>query len=272
MELADKPLAVISCTVARHESVNQTQKGDGGDGRENHGRRQRVDIESLRTVARGMGASQVGGARPQANPSLPLMTVSSATATPTDLELLSRLIAGDERALGSLYDRHGALAFGLATAIVGDSADAEEVVAEAFAQMWRNASTFDRTRGSVVGWISTIVRSRSLDLLRARRRRARMLDEASAMSDDGSSPALSMGVPTPDRNVELSEAQRLVRLSLAELPAAQRLVLELAYFGGLSQTEIAERLSEPLGTVKTRMRSGMEKLRASLKPIMGDRS
>lgn len=99
-----------------------------------------------------------------------------------------------------------------------------------------------------------------------------MLDEASAMSGDGASLALSMGVPAPDRDVELSEAQRLVRQSLGELPPAQRLVLELAYFGGLSQTEIAERLSEPLGTVKTRMRSGMEKLRASLKPILGDRS
>lgn len=99
-----------------------------------------------------------------------------------------------------------------------------------------------------------------------------MLDEATAMAGDGSSPALSTGVPTPDRHVELSEAQRLVRASLAELPPAQRLVLELAYFGGLSQSEIAERLSEPLGTVKTRMRAGMEKLRTSLTPLLGEHS
>ena len=164
------------------------------------------------------------------------------------------------------------MAFALASAIVGDSADAEEVVAEAFAQMWRNATSFDRMRGSVIAWVSTIVRSRALDLLRSRRRRARMLDEATAMSDDGTSPALSTGSRSPDRDAELSEAQRLVRRSLDDLPAPQRLVLELAYFGGLSQSEIAERLAEPLGTVKTRMRAGMEKLRSALKPLMGEQS
>jgi RNA polymerase sigma-70 factor, ECF subfamily len=225
-----------------------------------------------RLVARERGTSQVHGARTRAFPSPLDMTLSAPSAGLTDLELLSRLIAGDERALGTLYDRHGAMSFALASAIVGDSADAEEVVAESFAQMWRNATTFDRTRGSVVAWVSTIVRSRSLDLLRARRRRARMLDEAAAMSDEGASPALSTGSPSPDRDVELNEAQRLVRRSLDELPAPQRLCLELAYFGGLSQSEIAERLSEPLGTVKTRMRAGMDKLRSSLKPLMGDKS
>lgn len=182
---------------------------------------------------------------------------------------MSRVIAGDERALGQLYDRFGTFAYSLAAAIVPDRSDAEEVVADAFAQIWRSAATFDGSRGSVTAWVSTIVRTRSLDLLRSQKRRARVLDEAAAMTDEGASPGLSMGAPSPDRGVEVSEAQVLVRRALAELPAAQRQVLELAYFGGLSQSEIAERLSEPLGTVKTRMRAGMEKMRQSLGPIMG---
>lgn len=199
------------------------------------------------------------------------MSSTGSTTTP-DLEVVARLTAGDERALGVLYDRYGALAFSLASAIVHDTADAEEVVAETFSQIWRTASSFDAGRGSVVAWVSTIARTRSLDLIRSQKRRARIMDEAAAMSAEGSSPGLSSGVPSPDREVEMSEAQRLVRRSLADLPPPQRHVLELAYFGGLSQSEIAEKLSEPLGTVKTRMRSGMEKLRQALGPLLEARS
>ncbi len=186
----------------------------------------------------------------------------------SDVACIARLVAGDERALGLLFDRHGAMAYGLASAMAHDPADAEEIVADAFAQVWRSAATFDQERGSVVAWLATIVRSRALDLLRSQKRRARVLDEAAAMSEDGSSPALSTGAPSPDRGVELSEAQRLVRDALDLLPPPQRRVLELAYFGGLSQSEIAEQLAEPLGTVKTRMRSGMEKLRVALRPLV----
>lgn len=186
----------------------------------------------------------------------------------SDLQVVSRLIAGDDRALGALYDRYGTLAFSLASAIVPDTADAEEVVADAFSQIWRSAATFDASRGSVVAWISTIVRTRSLDLVRSQKRRARVLDAAAMMTEEGASPGLSTGGLTPDREVESTEAQVLVRRALADLPAPQRLVLELAYFGGLSQSEIADKLSEPLGTVKTRMRSGMEKLRSALGPLV----
>ena len=182
--------------------------------------------------------------------------------------LVSRLIAGDERALGELYDRHGGMAYSLACAIVPDPADAEEVVAEAFAQVWRTAATFDPARGNVLAWLTTIVRSRSLDLVRSQRRRARALDEAVAMSDESEAPGMSTGRSEADRGVERSEAQVLVRRSLATLPAPQRKVLELAYFGGLSQSEIAEHLNEPLGTIKTRMRTGMEKLRQQLHPLV----
>lgn len=179
------------------------------------------------------------------------------------------MLAGDDRALGVLYDRYGGLAYSLAAAIVPDAADAEEVVADVFAQVWRSAATFDVSRGSVAAWISTIVRTRSLDLLRSQKRRARVLDQAAAMTEEEGPAGMSAGGATPDRGAEMSEARVLVRRSLAELPAPQRIVLELAYFGGLSQSEIAERLSEPLGTVKTRMRAGMEKLRVALGPVMG---
>ena len=198
------------------------------------------------------------------------MTAPQSEGGPSDLHVMSRLIAGDERALGVLYDRHGTMAWSLASAIVPDAADAEEVVADAFAQIWRNAATFDATRGSVIAWISTIVRTRSLDLIRSQKRRARVLDQAAAMAEEGASPGLSTGATTPDQDVESSEAQVLVRRALGDLPAPQRLVLELAYFAGLSQSEIADRLKEPLGTVKTRMRSGMEKLRTALGPVLGD--
>lgn len=186
----------------------------------------------------------------------------------TEQALISRLMAGDERALGELYDRCGAMAYSLAAAIVADATDAEEVVAEAFAQIWRSAASYDPSRGNVIAWLTTIVRSRALDLLRSQRRRARALDEAVAFSDDSEAPGMSTSVQDADRRAELSEAQTLVRRSLGALPAPQRLVLELAYFGGLSQSEIAEHLNEPLGTVKTRMRSGMEKLRQQLRPLV----
>jgi len=192
----------------------------------------------------------------------------TSPAALSDVEVVARLVAGDERALGILFDRHGAMAYGLAMAMVHDAADAEEVVADAFAQLWRSAATFDPARGSVIAWVSTIVRSRALDLLRSQKRRARVLDDAAAMSAEGSAPGLSSGAPSPDRGVELSEAQVLVRRALDDLPAAQRRALELAYFGGLSQSEIAEELGEPLGTIKTRMRAGMEKLRVALRPLM----
>lgn len=195
------------------------------------------------------------------------MANTSQTPGP-ELSLVSRLAAGDERALGELYDLYGGMAYSLACAIVPDSADAEEVVADAFAQVWRSSTTFDPSRGNLLAWLTTIVRSRALDLVRSQRRRARALDQAVAMSDESEQPGMSTGNTFADRGVELSEAQRLVRSSLGTLPVNQRVVLELAYFGGLSQSEIAEKLQEPLGTVKTRMRSGMEKLRQALAPVL----
>jgi RNA polymerase sigma-70 factor, ECF subfamily len=196
------------------------------------------------------------------------MPTQPAGALSPDSTLVSRAAGGDERALGELYDRYGAMAYSLACAVVGEHADAEEVVAEAFAQVWRSATGFDPARGSVAAWIATICRTRALDLVRSRKRRARVVEEAAVVSDEGESLVFAPSIESTDRSAELTETSAIVRKSLADLPTEQRRVIELAYFGGLSQSEIAEQLSQPLGTVKTRMRSGMEKLRQALRPLM----
>lgn len=174
-----------------------------------------------------------------------------------DTLLVQRMANGDERALGELYDRHGRVMYTLAYAIVGERADAEEVVVDTFGQAWRGAAQFDPGRGSVGAWLSTIARTRSLDLVRARGRRARVLERAASVVVDVTPSAA-------DREAEQSETSGMVRRGLDALPAAQRQAIELAYFGGLSQSEIAARLGEPLGTIKTRIRDGMEKLRELL--------
>lgn len=182
--------------------------------------------------------------------------------------LISRIAAGDERALGELYDRHGTTVYALALAIVRERADADEVVADAFGQAWRTATQFDPGRGSVGAWLATITRTRALDLVRARGRRARALERVAQANDDGLAAPLSAAGEAPDRGVERADARRLVAQSLANLPVAQRRVIELAYFGGLTHSEIAAELEEPLGTVKTRLRAGMEKLRGSLAQLV----
>ena len=140
------------------------------------------------------------------------------------------------------------------------------MVADAFAQIWRSAAAFDASRGSVGAWVATIARTRALDLVRSRRRRARVLEEAAVVTDEGETLVLAPSLEAADRSAELTETSAIVRRSLADLPPPQRQVIELAYFNGLSQSEIAAKLSEPLGTVKTRMRAGMEKLRQALRP------
>jgi RNA polymerase sigma-70 factor (ECF subfamily) len=185
-----------------------------------------------------------------------------------DSAVVALAASGDERALGELYDRYGGMAYSLAAAIVGEHADAEEVVADAFAQIWRSAAGFDPARGSVAAWIATITRTRALDLVRSRKRRARVLEDAAVVTDEGETLVLAPTLEPADRSAELSETSAIVQRSLAELSAPQRRVIELAYFGGFSQSEIAAQLSEPLGTVKTRMRAALEKLRQSLRPVL----
>ncbi len=201
------------------------------------------------------------------NPRSVMASQNDRPAIP-DCELVARMAGCDERALGELYDRHGGPVYSLALAIVGERADAEEVVADSFGQAWRTAEQFDPARGSVMAWLATITRTRALDLVRARGRRARALTRAALGNSEGIAAPIAPAGEAPDRGVERQEARRQVARSLAELSEPQRRVIELAYFGGLTQTEIAAELKEPLGTVKTRMRAGMEKLRGSLVPFL----
>ncbi|HET9984203.1 MAG TPA: sigma-70 family RNA polymerase sigma factor [Longimicrobiales bacterium] len=197
------------------------------------------------------------------------MVEQQGATTPPDAALVAAMAAGDESALARLYDRYGRTAYSIAYAILGNGADAEEAVADAFVQAWAQAATFDARRASVAAWLCLLTRSRALDRLRARRRRTRTLELAASKADDGMALPLAIPEPAPDRMAERGEARELVLRAMAELPEPQRRVLELAYFGGLTQSEIAEELGEPLGTVKTRTRAALEKLRGALAAYPG---
>jgi RNA polymerase sigma-70 factor (ECF subfamily) len=191
-----------------------------------------------------------------------------------DRDLVRRMQSGDERALGDFYDRWFPVVNGLVLRMVKSASDAEDVVEETFWQAWRQADRFAADRGSVQTWLLTIARSRSLDRLRSlKRRREDSIDDvspasgASGLSPDSALPASSSD---PLRTAELHERSELVRAALAELPREQREALELGYFGGLSQSEIAEQTGLPLGTVKTRMRLALLKLRERLALLRED--
>jgi len=195
---------------------------------------------------------------------------ASHPSSVTDGELVARAAQGEERAIGVLYDRYGGVLYAVAYRIAGQRADAEEIVVEAFAQAWREAPRFESGRGSVAGWLTTIARSRALDLVRARSRRDRITASAAADRPDVS-PAMCEFRPDPSGALDLDERRHQVRQALETLSPPQRLAIELAYFEGLSQSEIAERLREPLGTVKTRVRLGMQKLRECLRSFYFER-
>ena len=176
-----------------------------------------------------------------------------------DVELLKAIAAADdaaEAALAQLYDRYRAILFGLLMRILNNREEAEDVLQELFLQVWRRAADFDENRGRPFTWLVTMARSRGIDRLRALASRERVAqegarDEAEAVSDAAT-------------DTFRSEQRGLVNDALAQLPDEQKRPLMLAYFDGLTQSEIAARLGAPLGTVKTRMRTGMTKLRELL--------
>ena len=176
-------------------------------------------------------------------------------------DLLVRMAEGDEAALGALYDRWSPVLYPLILHVVRDAADAEEVLEETFWQAWRQAGRYEGARGGVGPWLAMMARSRALDHVR---RRNRVREE----SWDGATPlpggAGEAAGPDPLRQAEAAEERGVVRRALDALPAEQREALELAYFRGFSQTEIAAHTGQPLGTVKTRVRLGMQKLKEGL--------
>ena len=174
-----------------------------------------------------------------------------------DDDLLRAVSRGDESALATLYDRYRLILFGLILRILHDRQEAEDVLQEAFLQVWRRANDFDPVRGRAFTWLVTIARSRALDRWRSLGSRSRFVEADEQVAND----------EVIDTAYDLVKAEEgeIVRQALGQLPDEQRRTLLLAYFEGLTQAEIAERLGDPLGTVKTRMRSGLIKLRELLR-------
>jgi RNA polymerase sigma-70 factor (ECF subfamily) len=184
----------------------------------------------------------------------------SAESQAGDRECLRRLAAGDRDAAAPLYDRHARAVYSLVLRIVEDEADAEDVVQEVFTQAWRQAARYDASRGAVGAWLLMMARTRAIDKLRARRARS----GPQPADDDRAMELVAAGGPDIAQELVGAEQARQVQRALGDLPLLQRLAIELAYYEGLTQREIAERLEEPLGTVKTRIRLGLLKLRQSL--------
>ena len=176
-----------------------------------------------------------------------------------DREAVRRMAGHDPDALAALYDRYARLMYSLVLHILGDQADAEDVVQEVFSQAWQQASRYEASRGTVAAWLVTMTRSRAIDRLRARRSRP----DSEAADEKQLRDLMDPGVPHDLRVLTREEVGRL-RNAMARLPALQRLAVEMAYFEGLSQSEIAARLGEPLGTIKTRVRLALLKLREAM--------
>jgi RNA polymerase sigma-70 factor (ECF subfamily) len=185
--------------------------------------------------------------------------MSSAGASEETSTLITRIAAGDRDAFSRFYDLLAPTAFGLIRRVLRDPEAAAEVLQEVFWQVWREAPQYDPKRGSPEAWLIMRAKTRAIDRLRSIRRRDRTfvapVDESVAQRNEG--PAENPAVVAEDRG--------LVHTALAQLPEPQRRVIELAFFEGLTQSEIAVRLGEPLGTVKTRARLGLERLRGALR-------
>lgn len=189
-------------------------------------------------------AANVGGDRPLTTPT---------PEPPDDFALLRAIVDRDKAAFQQFYERHSATLFSLALKILGDRPDAEDVLQNMFMQVWKIAPAFDESRGKPLAWLIMLTRSRAIDRLRSRQTRARVIDTIAQTPHDEK--------PGPSEQAATGETHGIVRRALGSLSAEQRTPIELAYFGGLTQSEIARKLGEPLGTIKTRMRTGMIRLR-----------
>ena len=167
-----------------------------------------------------------------------------------EMRLIARVRAGDQQAMSELYDRYAKVVYGVALRVMQDAAAAEDVLQDIFLQLWRNPDAFDASRGSLAAWLSVIARHRSIDRLRKRR-----------PETDIEECVITSGPDLRDETERTLVVEK-VRGALAEMNPNQRTALELAFFQGLTHAEIAEKTGEPLGTIKTRIRTGLQQLRA----------
>ena len=201
------------------------------------------------------------------NPSEQALSYSTQNGSNADdAALIRRMCEADETALGALYDRWVRALYSLVVHLLKDPDEAEDVVEETFWQAWKKASSYEPSKGAVSTWLLTIGRRKALDRIRARNRH-----KEDPIGRDQSFADLPSTANDPAQDIEGKELREQVRAALRELPDEQREVLELGYFKGLSQSEIAEATGQPLGTVKTRMRLAMQKLREPLSMHRGER-
>ncbi len=181
-----------------------------------------------------------------------------------DEALMLAIASRDEHAFAVLYDRYIDLVYSASFRVLADAGLAEDAAQDVFVRLWRRPETFISERGRFLSWLMSVTRNRAVDELRARGRRWKREGGPLGEPDEAAQPMFSTDPVDPQFSAELHENQAAVRRALQQLPGEQRMALELAYFGGYTQQEIAAQLHEPLGTVKTRIRLGMQKLRRSL--------
>jgi RNA polymerase sigma-70 factor, ECF subfamily len=190
----------------------------------------------------------------------PPVPTADVASTP-DLELIDRIKRGDSSALDALYARYASPVYSLVWKILQNSEEAEDVALDVFWQVWRQADRYDPTRGAPPAWIFTVARSRAIDRLRARHRRE---DRTISFDDPATNLDPMDEEAAPDLVASFRQTRDAVREAIKTLSAVQREAIELAFFKGLTHVEIASRLHQPLGTIKTRIRQGLIKLRKSL--------
>ena len=209
----------------------------------------------------------VGIASPRREPDRPVRMTRPETPQPAaddrsreQAALLAAMAGGDKAALARLYDLLAKPLYSLAVRVTNDTSEAQDIVQDVFLQMWHKASAYESSRGSVFSWAATLTRNRAIDRVRMRKRRAELLAE----SANELQPAPLAGDTDSDASLWIREKAGAVRTALSQLAPDQQKAIELAFFSGLTQQEIAARLNEPLGTIKARIRRGLLKLREAL--------
>jgi RNA polymerase sigma-70 factor (ECF subfamily) len=179
---------------------------------------------------------------------------AASNVVSSDVMLVAAIRSGDEQAMAQVYDRYSPIVYSVALRVLGDTAAAEDILQEVFMQLWRSPDAFDASRGSLPGWLAVITRNRAIDSLRKRRAETDIAEVVVSIE------------PDLTNRTEWSRVLEKIRSALASMPSPQRSALEMAFFEGLTHTEIAARTGEPLGTIKTRIRAGLLTLRKALNP------